>query len=279
MKKFLKDIFFIIIGSFILAFGVNVFLVPNEISAGGVSGIATVLYIVFKVPLSATVISVNLLLFVFGWRTLTKKELLKSLIGIIFLSAFLEITLYFPKYTDDLLMSAIFGGLICGFGISLVIMRGASTGGTDMFAMMVSKKMSGLSYAAIIFITDAVIVAVSGVAFSSITIMFYAAICLFFQAKVVDLFAVMGSIAKQIQVVSDKAEIIAEKILESGRGVTGVYIKGFYTGKDKMMLMCVAKSRELGRVIKIIKNADKFAFITIGEVKEVIGEGFKNIEE
>ncbi len=279
MKKFLIDTLYIIIGSFILAFGVNVFLVPNEISAGGVSGIATVLYIVFKVPLSATVISVNLLLFIFGWRTLTKKELLKSLTGIIFLSLFLEITLYLPKYTDDLLLSAVFGGLICGFGISLVIMRGASTGGTDMFAIMVSKKLSGVSYAGIIFITDAVIVGISGFAFSSITIMFYAAICLYFQAKVVDLFAVMGSIAKQIQIVSDKAEIIAEKILESGRGVTGVYIKGFYTGKDKMMLMCVAKSRELGKVIKIIKDTDKFAFITIGEVKEVIGEGFKNIEE
>ncbi len=275
MKKFFIDIVFLIVGSFVLAAGVNIFLVPNEISAGGVSGIATILYILFSVPLSVAVISINIILFLFGFKTLKKRELIKSFLGIIFLSLFLELPM--PIYTENLILASLFGGVVCGVGITLVVMRGASTGGTDMFAVMVLKKTKSISYGTVIFIVDAVIVVISGIAFSSITAMFYAAICVYVQAKIVDKFAIMGGSGKQMQIFSQKADEIANKILLFGRGVTGVYIKGYFSGNNKTMLICVVSPRETGKVINIIKDIDKNAFITISEVREVFGEGFQQI--
>ena len=276
-KNVLFDILGLVIGSFVLSAAINVFLVPNEIAAGGVSGIATVLYLVFEVPLSATVLVANALLFVGGFAVLGKWELVKSLLGIVFLSAFLEFTKMFPAYTEDLLMAAVFGGVLCGVGIGITVSRGASTGGSDMLALMVCRKAKHLSVAGVILVADVAVILLSGFAFSSITIMLYASTTVYIAAKVTDFVAVYGQTAKQIQIISDKAEEISAKIMQIvERGTTGYYTKGMYTGTDRMTLHCVVNKREVYRVVNIVKEIDGNAFVTIGDVREVIGEGFKN---
>ncbi len=274
-KNIVLDIAGVVLGSFILAAAINVFLVPNEIAAGGVSGIATVLYIVFGVPLSLTVLVVNALLFVGGFAVLDKWELVKSLFGVVFLSVFLELTKMLPVYGEDMLMAAVFGGALCGLGIGITVSRGASTGGSDMFALMVCRKAKHLSVASVILLADSIVIILSGFAFSSVTIMLYATITVYIASKVTDFVAAFGQTAKQIQIISNKAEEISAKIMNSlKRGTTGFYTKGMYTGRDRMTVNCVVNKREVYKVINIVKEIDNSAFITIGDVREVIGEGF-----
>lgn len=279
IKNIFFDVFCVALGSLVLAVALNVFLVPNEIAAGGVSGIATVLYIVFGVPLSVTVLVVNALLFVGGFAILGKWELVKSLLGIVFLSAFLELTKMLPSYTEDLLMAAVFGGVLCGLGVGITVSRGASTGGSDMLALMICRKAKHLSVASVILITDIAVILFSGFAFSSVTIMLYASTTVYIAAKVTDFVAVYGQTAKQIQIISNKAEEISTEIMQSlKRGTTGYYTKGMYTGRDRMTVHCVVNKREVYKVLNIVKEIDENAFVTIGDVREVIGEGFKEME-
>ena len=277
-RKIFVDILGVVAGSLILAVAINVFLVPNEIAAGGVSGIATVLYIVFGVPLSVTVIVINMLLFALGFAVLGKWELVKSLLGVIFLSLFLELTKMLPGYTEDLLMASVFGGAISGLGIGITISRGASTGGSDMLALMVCRKAKHISVATVILLTDSLVILLSGFAFSSITIMLYATVAVYIAAKVTDYVSLYGNTSKQIQIISNKAEEISEKIMKLlHRGTTGYYTKGMYTGKDRMTVHCIVNKREVYRAINIIKEIVRDAFITVGDVREVIGEGFKEM--
>ncbi len=278
IKTAVFDIICIVLGSLILSVAINVFLVPNEIAAGGVSGIATVLYLVFRVPLSVTVLVLNALLFVGGFTILGKWELVKSLLGVVFLSVFLEVTKILPVYTDDLLMSAVFGGTVSGLGIGITVSRGASTGGSDMLALMVCRKLKHLSVATVILLADAAVILISGFAFSSVTIMLYATVTVYIAAKVTDYVSLFGKNEKQIQIVSDKAELISEKIMEVlQRGTTGYYTKGMYTGVDRITIHCIVNKREVYRVVGIVKEIDANAFVTIGDVREVIGEGFKEM--
>ncbi len=273
------DLISVIIGSVMLSIGINMFLVPNEIAAGGVSGIATVLYLSLGVPMSLTVLTVNGFLFVLGWKTLRKWELIKSLLGVIFLSFFLQVLNIFPGYTEDIFIAAIFGGILCGLGIGITVHRGASTGGSDMAALIASKKFRGISVATFIMIFDGGVILASGYAFSSVTIMLYAVVSAYISVKVTDFITVNGDNAKQLMVMSSKIEQIGEKVMaEIGRGATGIYSRGLYTKRDGMSLLCVVRRGELHRVLKIVKEQDPDAFVTVGEVRQVIGEGFKRME-
>ena len=156
-KKIAVDYLYIAIGSFILAFGINYFLVPMKISTGGVSGIGTVLYYFFSIPLSVTTLVINAVLFVCGYRLLRKSAIVKTLAGILFLSLFLEITARFGEYTEDMLIASIFGGILVGAGVGLTVLRGASTGGSDFAALMIHKLVPHISIATIIMIIDGIV--------------------------------------------------------------------------------------------------------------------------
>ena len=276
MKKIIMDYLYIAIGSFILAFGINYFLVPMKISTGGVSGVGTVLYYFFDIPLSVTTLSINAVLFVMGFKMLRKSSILKTVAGIVFLSLFLEITSRMGTYTEDMLIASIFGGILVGVGVGLTVMRDASTGGSDFAALMIKKAVPHVSVAVIIMIIDGIIIAASGFAFANYTITFYSVISLYIAGKVTDFLMVRGDWAKSVYIISEKHNEIAKKIIEDmDRGVTGIYGKGIYNDKDRMLLMCIVKSREVPGLIETVKKLDNKAFTIISDVREVHGEGFK----
>jgi len=278
IKKIAIDYFFIILGSFILALGINFFLVPLKISTGGVSGIGMVLFYVFKIPISLTTLVINIFLFFFGYKTLKKSSILKTLAGIVFSSLFLEITKYFGFYSDDILIASVFGGILVGVGVGLTVLKDASTGGSDFAALMLNKIIPHISIATFILIIDTVVILVSGIVFKDYTIMFYSVISLYISSKVTDFIMVSGDFAKSVYIISKNNKEIADVILkEMERGVTGIYSKGFYNGKDNTMLMCIVKSKEIPTLMQIVKSKDKNAFTIISDVKRVHGEGF--IEE
>lgn len=276
-KKTVIDYLYIAVGSLILAFGINYFLVPCKISTGGVSGVGTVLYYLFNIPLSVTTLAINVVLFAVGYRTLRKSAIAKTIAGIAFLSLFLEVTTHWGSYSEDMLIASVFGGVLVGVGVGLTVWRDASTGGSDFAALMLHKIIPHVPVATFILIIDAVVIAASGIVFENYTIMFYSVISLYISSKVTDYIMVRGDWAKSVYIISKThhKEIADEIIRDMERGVTGIYSKGFYNDEDNMMLMCIVKSREIPKLLEKVKTLDKHAFTIISEVREVHGEGFK----
>lgn len=278
MKKKIIDYLVIALGALILAFGINFFLVPVKISTGGVSGVATVFYHLLHVPMWLTTLLINLTLFAFGFKMLKKSTIIKNLAGIIFLSFFLRVTENFGSYSDDMLICAIFGGILVGLGVGLTVLREGSTGGSDFAALMLNKVIRHIGVATFILLIDTGVILASGFAFEDVTIMFYSVMSLYISSKVTDFILVRGDFAKSIYIISEKHEEISRFILsDMVRGVTGVYSKGCYSGNDQMMLMCIVKSKEVQQVLNKVKELDKNAFVVISDVREVCGDGFKEI--
>ena len=276
IKSFIKDYFFISLGSCILALSLNMFLAPNKTSGGGVGTIATILWHLFNVKMSISNLMCNAILFIFGYKVLGKYAVVKTISGIVALSTFLELTSYLPTYTEDIIVATIIGGILMGIGVGCVVRYGASTGGSDFAALIVKRVFPHLSISIIILIIDTIIIAISGIVFRNFTITVYSVTALYISSVVTDSIVAMGDAAKGVQVISNQYEEIANNIMSVlERGVTGINCTGMYTNYDRKMLYCVVNPKELPKVIKIIKNIDKDAFIIVSDVREVLGEGFK----
>lgn len=275
-SKIIKDYVFIFAGAFLLAVGVNFFLVPMRVSTGGVSGIGTVLYYMLSVPMSVTTLALNAVLFLIGFKTLPRASVIKTAFGIVSLSYFLEVTKSLGEYTEDIFIASVFGGVLIGLGIGLTVLKNASTGGSDFAAVMLNRVFPHISVPAFILIIDAVVILVSGIIFRDYTVMFYSVISLSICSKVADMVLVSGDYAKSVLIISKYSDIIAKNILTTmDRGVTGIYSKGFYNGDDRIMLMCIVRSKEIPRLMSLVRNADTDAFTVVTDVRKVHGKGFR----
>ncbi|MBE7030953.1 MAG: YitT family protein [Ruminococcaceae bacterium] len=274
-KEIVKDYTLIALGTLVMALGLNLFLIDNKITAGGASGVGTILYVRFGVPVSLVVLIINAILFAVGFRTLSRKTLLRSLYGMFALTAFLELTVWVPLLTTDPMLASLFGGVLVGVGVGLTVRQGASTGGTDFGALQMHKWIPHISVPRFILIIDAVIIAAAGILFSDYTVMLYSAISLFVSSVVADTIVEGGDAAKSAYIISAKSEEIAHELMQKlERGVTGIYGKGFYGNTDTTMLLCVVKRSELPRLRQIVIRRDPKAFMILTEVRQVLGEGF-----
>lgn len=284
MKKDLRTVLWdylqITLGCAILAVGLHLFLVPNRISSGGVSTLATVFFYLFDIPLSVTTLVLNALLLVLGYRYLGRSAVIKTVVGVVVLAGFLELTTLLPVYTEDVLMATLGGGVLVGVGVGLVIRRDASTGGSDFAALVLKRFFPHLSTARLILIIDCIIIAVSGVVFRSLTVTLYSLVAMFLCSKVADLILEHGTAAKSVYILSSKTDEIAALVLRDfSRGVTGIYSRGVYTEQDRMMLLCVVSPKELPRLMRAVRALDRTAFAIITDVREVVGEGFRSLGE
>ena len=275
-KKFLKDYIFIILGSVILALGINVFSAPNKLSAGGITSIGTVLLYLFKIRLSVTNLVCNVILFLWGYKSLGKYAVVKTASGILFLSLFLELTSYLPTYTGDLIIASIAGGVLMGIGIGFVVRQGASTGGSDFAGLLLHKLLPHIPIAYLIMLIDCTIVLAAGIVFKSVSVTFYSILSLIVSSKLTDIIITFGDSAKSVQIMSEKSEQIAESIMQQlERGVTGIHCRGMYSGKDSLMLFCVVDNKSLPQLVELVRSIDAAAFVVINSSKEVLGNGFK----
>lgn len=285
-KRYLADFAFIAVGAFILAAAISFFLTPCKISTGGVSGIAMVLYYALDFKMSLTTFAINIVLFFFGFRTLRLASVVKTLVGIALFSAFLEITdrlaALVPETVaqicSDVWIASIFGGVLVGVGVGLVVLREGSTGGSDFGALMLHKLFPHVSVASFILLIDSCIIVISGIVLKDYAIMFYSVVSLYISSKVTDYIIVRGNFAKSVHIVSAKHEEIASAIMaQLSRGVTALHSKGCFSGDEGEMLMCIVRPREIPRLLSIVRGIDSSAFTVISDVKEVRGLGF--IEE
>lgn len=257
---------------------INVFLLPNNISAGGISSVGVILFHLFKIRISITNLIFNAVLFFFGYKNLGRYAVVKTALGTVLLSLFLELSSGFPVYKENQIIAAISGGILMGVGVGLVVKVDASTGGSDFAGLILKKFFGHIPLARLIMIIDCAVVILSGVVFKSFTITFYSVMTLFVSSLITDKLITAGDEAKMIMIISQKKDEIAEQILvKYERGITGIHSVGMYSNSETIMLMCIVAPKELPKYLKMIKEIDKKAFIIIGNVNEVIGEGFKQI--
>jgi uncharacterized membrane-anchored protein YitT (DUF2179 family) len=289
--KNLKAYLWIILGSFLTAIAINVFLLPYKIAPGGVSGLATVIHYLSgkRYPVGITMLILNIPLFITGIKLIGRKFILRTLFGTILLSFVIDITgdalrnfvnmyLLFPvsnDYVNDILLYSIFGGVLMGTGLGLIFRSGATTGGTDLAARIVKKFIPALSMGQTLLIIDACVVITAAVAFKSFKLGMYAVVALFIASKLIDTILEGVSFAKALFIISDKSDEISERILkELDRGVTALKGKGMYTGNNRQILFCVVHRRQIEEIKSIVRKIDENAFVILSDVREVLGEGF-----
>lgn len=282
-QKELLDYLYIILGTGILAFSVNMFFVEQEIVTGGVSGLGIVIEYVtrttfgYGIPLWLTNLVVNIPLFVISGKQRGFKFIKKSLLSTIHLTFALYYTSLIPNPfigESDLLLSSIFGGALIGVGLGLVLRASATTGGTDMLASIIKFKAKEFPIAKLMLIIDTCII-VCGMFVFGINKGMYAIISVYTISKVVDGILEGMRFGKAALVISDKSDEIAKELMSKvPRGVTGIKSVGMYTKKEKNMLYIVVSKNEIVKVTEIVKSVDDRAFITITDVREVLGEGF-----
>lgn len=276
IRKWLVDVIEIIVGSIIMAFGISMFLLPCKLSTGGISGLATISYYLFKIPMGITNIVLNIPLFIFSGYKIGKSFFAKSIVGTISLSIFMDIFDKFNTITTDSFLACIYGGIIVGIGTAIILRANGSTGGSELASNIIKEYNSNIRISNVIVIIDVVVVLLNIIFFKEIEIGLYSAIAIYIMGKIIDILFEGIYFTKLIFIVSDKNEEISKKIGEViKRGTTGLYGKGMYTQSEKLILMCVATRGDVIRVKKIAKKIDPQAFIIISNAREVFGIGFK----
>lgn len=262
-----------LLGSLVMTFGLNMFLIPNKIASGGVSGLGVILFHTFNIPVGLTILLSNIPLFLAAGKFLGMKFVVRSLAGTFFLSVLVEILAFLPVLTTDLLLASIYGGIILGIGLGIVFRSGGSTGGTALAAQLI-KYFFGLSTGQGLLGIDFVIIALAGLVFNAELAM-YALISLFVTSKVIDLVQEGLGFSKACYIISDKGPEISRAILtDLDRGVTVLKGEGGFSGREKNILLCVVSQAEVSNLKNIVWNIDPDSFFIISNVHEVLGEGF-----
>ena len=265
-----------ILGAFIMAIAVSLFLLPNELSSGGFSGIATILYYLFNFPVGTTIIILNVPLFIFATLKIGKRFLLKSLLGTISLSIFIDILEKLTPITHDKILACVYGGILTGLGTALILRAHSSTGGSDLAGNIIKEYKPMARTGNLIMIIDAIIVILNVIFLKKVDIALYSAITIYLMGKVIDIIFEGIYFTKLVFIISDKSEEISKIIVNNiKRGVTGIYGKGIYTKENKLVLMCAIGRRELAELKSSIKEIDSNAFLIITNSREVLGTGFK----
>jgi len=263
----------VLLGSFMIAIGFNLFLLPNQVASGGVAGISTILNNVFGFSPDIVQWAINLPLFVLGIFILGKNFGMKTFVGTIAVPFFVGVSSAWPAATPDPLLGAIFGGMACGVGIGIVFRGKGSTGGIDLAAQILHKYVP-LPFGICVALFDGVIVLTATFVFS-VEQGLYALIGLFVTSRTIDLVQVGLNSSKNLMIITDHVEPVREALLNQvDRGVTVWQAEGGYTKEERRMIMCVVNQNEFSRTSQIIKLIDPNAFIVVMNASEVIGEGF-----
>lgn len=279
-KSAFWDYILIVIGTGSLALSIQCLYDPISLVTGGFTGLAIVIkeltsgWVSGGIPLWLTNIILNIPVFLFAWRLKGKRFVWRTLIGTMCLSAWLYVIPAVDMTQRDYVLAAVFGGVIGGTGIGLVLLGKATTGGTDMVAVLIQHYLPHYSVVQIMQVLDALIV-LSGLYVFGIRAGMYAIVAIFITSKVSDALMEGFKFSKAAFIITDRYELVAKRILEDlDRGVTGLHAKGMYSGTEKCMLYCVVSKKEIVEVKEIVAETDPNAFVIVSDAREVLGEGF-----
>lgn len=269
---------YIVLGCIVGGAAYPLFLVPNGIAPGGLTGVATVLNYLFGAPVGVTSLLMNVPLFLMGYKLMGGSFAFRSMIATVLFSLLIDL-FRFPALTDDVLLASVYGAILLGVGLGLILRGGATTGGSDMIAKLVHHKMSFVSVGMILLFVDCTVIALAAFTMSTRAAL-YSLICIFVSSKVIDLVLAGFGSAKMCFVVSAQSAEIAGRIMkELDRGVTLLPAVGGYTGKETKALISVVDQKEVLAVKRIVREADARAFMFITDTHETLGEGFHSLNE
>lgn len=275
-----SDIVILLFGCLIMSISINMFLNPHNIAPGGLTGVSIIINSLTGLPIWFINISFDIPLFILAFKILSKKDAFKTFLGIIFLTSSLKITenLAYLDVTDDVLLSSISGAIILGISLGLIFRINGSTGGTDLIGILANKFFPSISVPMLMGFADGTVVLLSGIVSKNIEIALYSAIALYIIVKVSDIMVEGINTSSSFTIISDKYREIGMEITEElGRGATILKGSGFYTDKEKNVLLVVVSKKQVITLKKLVKNIDPDAFIIITDIFEALGEGFKKI--
>lgn len=276
---------YIILGTAVLAVSIQCFFEPIGLVTGGFTGLAIVIKSVTKgiiddgIPIWLSNIFLNAPVFILAFILKGRKFVGRTIFGAGMLSVWLYIIPTMDMSQGDFLLAAIFGAVFSGAGIGLVLRGHATTGGTDMVAALIQLKIKHYSIAQIMQILDGIVV-ITGLFVFGIRPAMYAMVAIFVATKVTDIVLEGFRYSKAAYIITDKHEEIAQRIMvDIDRGVTGIHAMGMYTGEEKCVLYCVVSMREIIAVEELVSEIDPNAFVIVSDVREVLGEGFKEYQK
>ena len=277
-KGELKNAILILFGLMFGTLGYKLFLIPNNIAAGGFTGIAQLVHHGTGLPIGAISLALNVPLFLVSMKSLGLRFGVRSLIATIAFSLLLDgLSIRFP--VQDMWLATVYVGLFCGMGFGLILRGSATTGGTDMLASLIHRLCPPIRVSVGIFLVDGLVIIASAFVFDMLSAM-YALICTLITNVVVDFVLEGPNSSHSFFIISDQSEEIARRILsELDRGVTGLEVMGMYSQTSKRVLLCVVSRMETTHLRRIVFSVDPRAFMISTKAHDTYGEGFKEIEK
>ena len=271
----------IVLGGAVYAVGFQFFCYPNAIVTGGVTGIAMIINFLTGLPVGVMSIVMNIPLFLLAWRRFGLHFMVGSLVGMLSANVAVDLlSMVDFVATTQPLMGAVYGGVFQGLGIGLVYTAGATTGGTDIIAKFLRVKYQHINFATFMLVLDAVIIAAFALIFDRYDSALYAIIGMFISSRLIDttLYGTVNS--KVCYIITDETDAIKNAItVHLDRGVTYLHGEGAWSGKEKKIILCVIRSRQIVELKRIIKSCDPHAFLIVSDSHEVFGEGFTHIND
>ena len=270
----MKNVLLILVGLIFCALGFNLFLIPNNIAAGGFTGIAQLINSVTGFPVGTIALILNVPLFLVSMKSLGLRFGVRSLAATIGFSLLLD-NLHVPVITHDLWLSTVYGGLVSGLGFGLILRGSATTGGTDMLASLIHRLIPSIRVSVGMFIIDGLVILASAFVYDTAAAM-YALICILISNVVIDFVLEGPNSSHSFFIISDKSDEIAARIMqELDRGVTGLEGMGMYSHQHKRVLLCVVSRMETVTLRRIVFSVDPRAFVVSAKAHDTYGEGFK----
>lgn len=266
------------IGSAIFALGFALFLIPNEINTGGISGLAMILRELLGFgSVGILTLLMNIPLFLIGGLKIGRRFFAGSLVGMVVSSVLMDVFSVLSFQTPDPLLGGLYGGVICGTGLGLVFLAGASTGGSDIVVRLVKKKYRNLPIGRISIMFDAMVVLLTGVVFRDISKALYSGVVVFVCGQVIDAMVYRFDYSRVALIVSREHEAIARAIGEKlDRGATYLHGAGSYSGQNMEIVLTVVRKGQLAELKELVMNIDKSAFVIVQEAHQVLGDGFSH---
>lgn len=270
----MKNVLLILVGLIFCALGFNLFLIPNNIAAGGFTGIAQLINSVTGFPVGTIALILNVPLFLVSMKSLGLRFGVRSLAATIGFSLLLD-NLHVPVITNDLWLSTVYGGLVSGLGFGLILRGSATTGGTDMLASLIHRLIPSIRVSVGMFIIDGLVILASAFVYDTAAAM-YALICILISNVVIDFVLEGPNSSHSFFIISDRSDEIASRIMqELDRGVTGLEGMGMYSHQHKRVLLCVVSRMETVTLRRIVFSVDPRAFVISAKAHDTYGEGFK----
>ena len=281
MEKGMKTLIWfakIIAGCAIFAAGFAVFLEPNDLNAGGISGLAMMLvHLLDFGSVGLLTMLMNLPLFIIGGIKVGRKFFVGSLVGMASSSVLLDAFSLMPHPDTEPLLAALYGGLLCGIGLGMVFSAGASTGGSDIIVRLLKLKYENVPIGTISIVFDAVVAILTGLVFWDISKALYSGVTIFICGQVIDAVVYRFDYSKVALIISSEHERIAREIgLKLDRGATYLHGEGSYSGNDTKVILTVVKKQQVAELKRLIMEIDAKAFVVVQEAHQVLGEGFSH---